>query len=384
MSEYDLNKNAIPSVTFGVAQGQKAGYLPKLHTHLFDGSARWVDRDGVLKTVAGFSECDEEEVRTAIATFVENGAGDEVFHTMLDHYDESLEANPGAKAFAVTNRQERAREMAASARERGFETRVAVSDDAGSMENIDEFKHDPRVQLLVGVGQIYEGLSVPAASHMFYGTHFRTYPHATQVCGRILRMDLGPMAPSPDEQIVHLFAPADPLLLELIEKIRAGDGHVAVERISFGDEPEPGPNRRPRRSTRGLASQVSGADVFDFITGSRISTAAIAKLLLEAGSPLSDEQREALDRTIDEPTPDSSAPPLTPRQQQDELRRAIEKQVRLLAADNAILPKDLNRQIKFQFNKSREHMSVEELQAVFRELPEIVKTLAPSRGGTDE
>ena len=381
MSELILDTSRIPTTSFSVADGQREKILLPLHTHLFDGPVEYIDSSGELQKLNKFSECDKNNERIAIKTFIRNGAGEEIFYSMIDDYLKSLETNPTATAFVVTYSQVRAKKLGKLAEELGINHRVAISEDKESLNNIEAFKVDPSVKLLIGVGQIHEGLNVPCATHIAYLTNFRTFPHAQQVIGRVTRVDRSEQALPYERQCAHLYAPKDPLLLKLIEKMKASDGHFALETTEVSEDGGEEKRQRAYETAQGLSSKVASSSVYDFASGQAITTAQITAILAAAGTPLTEDQRSALEKlpSIKSPSPEQPAP--TPSQEREHLRTAIEQGVRQLAAHQGLPPEDLNRNLKSKFGKGRGDMTVDDLKAVYKFVAAIADNAHLGLGG---
>lgn len=361
-----LDTSAIPVASYSVGDGQRDGVLLPLRTHFFDGKAEWLDTAGERHSITSFDDTDEVTERPALRSFVEKEAAEQILHTMLTDFLAQSQNYPNAKALVVTNRQERARYFAGLCENAGLRTEVAVSDDSESMENIERWELNPEVKVLVGVGQIHEGLNVPSATHIAYLTNVRTMPHATQVIGRVLRVDNGPGSPDPLTQVAHVYAANDKMLKRLLDKMKTDDNFACEKDVAeLSEAGAADAAERVRAMSEALSSSVSGSSVYDFGSGKQLSVLQIAAKLASQGVPLSEDQVNALSAAAGSSadSADAAEPAPTPKQVQTELRASIERAVRRIAHEQGFEPQELNRALKQRFGKSRADMSVEQLKA---------------------
>ena len=137
-------------------------------------------------------------------------------------------------------------------KDHGLKADIATSDDsAKAMEAIAAFKgrHKPTLDALVTVGMAYEGLDVPAITHIACLTRYRSRPWLEQCFARACRT-------MPGKHTGYIFAPDDPLLRDVMDVIYqeqrdaiAKDpeapepGPLGVAAQGGGDAPAPGSHR---------------------------------------------------------------------------------------------------------------------------------------------
>ncbi len=362
--DLEIDTSQIDFVSCGIGRAMQMGYNIPAEFVLMDGPMAWLDRDAEKQELRSFADCSPENERVALRTFITKDAGMEIFHRMVEHFANSLQRNPIGKAFVVARSVEQVRSLTDEGNRLGLKTVSAYYDDKEAGANIEAFKYDPAVKILIGIALVHEGLNCPQGTHLAYLTSFRTLPHATQALGRPLRPDRSPMALPIEEQKAFIFAPKDPLLLRLLERIRAEDGRFASEVIQVTEESGESARLRANVAAQALRSAVHESSVYDLKTGMMLTPDTIKSLFESAGTPLSSEQTEVLNRFDEDRKLSTKNAPVTPKEEQSQLRSAIEQMVRQCAADLNLRAEDLNAHIKGHFKKGRGDMTNEELKQV--------------------
>jgi hypothetical protein len=221
----------------------------------------------------------------------------------------------------------------------------------------------------------YEGLDVPAVTHIACLTHIRSTPWIEQMVTRAARVDRGNRALPYEQQFGYIFAPDDQLFQDCIASIKAEqepfikDREERLRRESGGSdrvlEPIPVASIIPLTSaaTRERASGING-EVLDYEETKKILDVMSAVGL--GGSPIQFkmameilQSQQSTNQTPLDPTN------LTPSQLEEKIKTHIEKYNRRYEGQNKLPFKTLNTAIKRHFGKSRDHMTIEELKQVW-------------------
>jgi superfamily II DNA or RNA helicase len=304
-----------------------------LKFHLADGQASWETDTGKTINVASIDRVDDQKASQAVYTALKTGFADDLLYDGLAHWQEHRKEDRNAKCLVVCSDIKHAERHMEGLNKRGMQ-RVAIATSADStdaLKAINAMKRD-QVDCLVTVAMAYEGLSIPAVSHIICLTRVRSTPWIEQMTARANRIN--PALPY-EVQVGHVFAPADPLFKEIVGKIEQEQGCiVAAERQGPGGESGrqselfPGEEKAPGNITP-LSSQA---------TGSR-------EIFLGAGyegSTLFEEQ--------------------TASELEAGLLSQIESHIRQFAFQNRFNPKRINGELFTAMGKPRREMTVPELE----------------------
>ncbi len=189
------------------------------------GNARnveWVTSDGTLceaETLSG----SEENASAALFTALSTGYATELLSRTVDHWQERRKINPGAKLLVVCKGQADARRHARQLRDMGIDAEIATSDEGEqALRCIKRFQKaggTRPLDALVTVAMAYEGLDVPAITHIACLTNIRSKPWVEQMFARATRVDK--RAGAWEDQAAYIFVPDDPLMNRLIQDIQA-------------------------------------------------------------------------------------------------------------------------------------------------------------------
>jgi superfamily II DNA or RNA helicase len=189
------------------------------------GNARnveWVTTDGTLCEAETLSGA-EENASAALFTALSTGYATELLSRTVDHWQERRKINPGAKLLVVCTRQSDARRHIKQLHDMGIGAEIAISEDSEqALRNIKRFQKSSGthpLDALVTVAMAYEGLDVPAITHIACLTNIRSKPWIEQMFARATRVDK--RAGAWEDQAAYIFVPDDPLMNRLIEDIRA-------------------------------------------------------------------------------------------------------------------------------------------------------------------
>ncbi|MCA9464690.1 MAG: hypothetical protein KC643_04510, partial [Nitrospira sp.] len=252
--------------------------------------------------------------------------------------------HPRSKLLVVAANIEQARKYTSWLQERGVPAKIATSDDStAAYQTIKAFKRQGHgaVDCLITVAMAYEGLDVPAITHLICLTHIRTKPWIEQVVHRATRMDhlAGPYA----EQRAYIYAPDDRPFRECMGYILAQRQETMARSPSEGRVGEMG---------------LDGQGPLPLTDRSEASIQPLRSGVLEM-------RHQGLWANLPLPAV-AEAPEETPRERLDRLRNQIEKHVRTHEQSRRLAPGTVNRAVYSQFRKSRTSMTEVELHKVMK------------------
>ncbi len=177
-----------------------------------DGPTKYINREGEQRTVLSQAATRKEESE-ALFTALRTEIADELFRLGMDHWKEH-----GGKLIVVAAYQSDATRIHKAILKTGNDSSLAIVDEGpDALEAIKRFK-EGSCRVLVTCAMAYEGLDVPAASHLICLTHIRSIPWIEQMLARIWRSH-------PGKTKCWAFVPDDPRMKRVIEAIR-------IERLS--------------------------------------------------------------------------------------------------------------------------------------------------------
>lgn len=338
-----------------------------MHFQYIDGRARWLGRDGTEYEVDSLAEAGRD-AKAAIFTALHTDYANQLLSACVDHWQHYKKFNARSKMLVVAPSIRKAKDYAKQLDKMGLTTQIATSDDASTAEKaIRRFKlHDrEKVDVLVTVAMAYEGLDVPAITHIACLTHIRSRPWIEQMVARACRVD---HAAGPYERLYgYVFCPDDPLLHHCIRKIqqeqrpflkKEGEALPLVERMPS----TPGEERLmalESEVTRSRSRDLSQSDGTGLDYEENQMYLNFMKEYGIEGSPVQlKKELKALDQSRVE---DVNAV-LTPRELEQQLRKQIEAYCRRYQNRKKLEHGYLNREMIRVFQKSRKDMTTVELE----------------------
>ncbi|MDX9788920.1 MAG: DEAD/DEAH box helicase family protein [Desulfobacterales bacterium] len=303
-----------------------------IHFNMHDGAVEWMDNSG-NRIKRDLSKTNRKDASAAIYTALATDYSKELLSSGISHWQNTM-ALTDSKCLIVTADISHARETVKTLRGHGIECEIATShESAEAKKAIHKFKYT-RCDCLVTIAMAYEGLDVPAISHLICLTRIRSTPWIEQMVARAVRVD--PNAGPYENQIAHIFCPDDPLFLEIVKKI----------------EREQAPFIKPKLEHEPRAKQLGlfGGDEFGPMAPGGITPIA---------SSLTGSRGKFLG-----PVP-SIAPVIpiqTEREKEEALRKQIDRHVKAYARNNRYKPLKINSELKDYFGKAREEMTRPELE----------------------
>jgi superfamily II DNA or RNA helicase len=179
------------------------------------------------------------------------------------HWQQHRREHPRSKLLVVTANIEEAKKYLAHVKKQGIKAAIATSDDSAlAAANIEKFRTvgaSTSLDCLVTVAMAYEGLDVPAVTHIACLTHIRSKPWIEQMIARATRFDreAGPW----ESQTAFVYTPDDKNMAAII-------GHMQAEQISLvkkqkeiedGELPEPKAEPGERRTITPVGSTGGAA-----------------------------------------------------------------------------------------------------------------------------
>lgn len=196
-------------IRYGLRDAWEEQAVIDMEVHYVDCSAKWRDRAGRTHEVESLRQA-KEKTSQALYTALHSEAALELLDMGVKGWQDTKRQNPRSKLLVVAATIEQAKRYTDWFRDRGLTIAIATSDDSASAHAaIKQFKRTGSggLDILVTVAMAYEGLDVPAVTHLICLTHIRTKPWIEQVVHRATRVDYqaGPYR----TQCAHIYAPDD-------------------------------------------------------------------------------------------------------------------------------------------------------------------------------
>ncbi|MHC5935203.1 DEAD/DEAH box helicase family protein [Nostoc sp.] len=370
------------------SQALRERAIVPLHFEWGDGEAEWIDEAGQKCSVESFAEAGDY-ASIALQTALSTGYARQLLKNCIDNWQQYKKNNPRSKLLVLAPSISTANQYLDWLKELGINTAVkATSDESKDAQSaIKKFKKDYQsrdtkaVDVLVTVAMAYEGLDVPAITHVACLTKIRSVPWLEQSWARAARVDrkAGEL-----KSLGLIFIPDDQLARQCVEKIITEQEIVLKEkqqneRKSSGagnGSNEENSNLQRDNSiiplysslTRSRASDLSTGESVDYIEteiiqstaqtlGISSSTITLKRFIEMCNSKLT--QRE-VDNV--ETFPKES---LTGSEELNIMRDKVEKYVRNYAIKNGKEFKSINGEIANYFGKYRNEMEEKELRQVW-------------------
>jgi superfamily II DNA or RNA helicase len=242
----------------------REGAIVPVHFRHLDGRAEWEDEAGEVRSVDTLTGADY--AGPALFTALRTGYALALLDEALAHWLEyRREVYPAGKLLVVAPDIKTAREYLEHLGRRGIHALIATSDDSpAAAQAIARFKGRalPSVDCLVTVAMAYEGMSVPAVSHIACLTHIRSIPWLEQCFARGNRTALG-------KREAFVFGPKDARLRAAIDSIEAEqvqalrDAATGQDSAPAGDSEGEGGGRPGIRPIESEAYREQNIPLFD-------------------------------------------------------------------------------------------------------------------------
>lgn len=295
-----------------------------------DGEAKWKKKSGRAVGMK-LSKASDENARHALYTALHTEYAKELLELAVNHWKTHRRTkNRYSKLLIVSAGIKQAKQYTNILKSMGLNAQIATSDDSPAAQKAIKAYKNNKVEILVSVNICYEGLDVPAISHICCLTNIRSREWIEQMAGRAVRID--PNGGPYETQKGYIFAPKD----EMFVGIKA---QIDAEQIPFlrvvGD---------------GLGSVENGKLVLE------IQEQKPPGGIVPLSSMLTGSQAEGL-------FPGFEVPIKTNSEIESDLRSQIERHIRTFSFQNRHNPKKINGEIYAYFYKKRENMTIPELES---------------------
>ena len=358
-----------------------------LHFELKNAQAQWVDSEGEICKVESLAEAGKD-TNAAIWTVLNTEYAYSLLSECVENWKEHKKINLRAKLLVIAPSIAKADEYVKWLKDLEIRAKKATSDESKeAQEAIRSFKKQcgqtnsrGAVDVLVTVQMAYEGLDVPAITHIACLTRIRSVPWLEQAWARGARVDRDSKGLK-DKGIIYI--PDDKLAENCMQKILAEQEPILREKEQNRLE-QMLSNKDSQKNllTDGiipLKSNLTSSRAMDLSNGEAIDYSESAKIQLAMKQAniggISTIQMKYFIKAYSQPveTGDSYAftkdstntESLTPRQEEEKLRDTIENYTRRYALKNQLDFKIINGEIKLIFKKERKSMTIQELRKVW-------------------
>ncbi|NEN89008.1 MAG: DEAD/DEAH box helicase family protein [Okeania sp. SIO3H1] len=382
---FDSEDTGVIRYTRGQALREEA--IVPLHFEWGDGEAEWVDKKGERRSVDSLAEAGDY-TNVALSTALKTGYARQLLTQCSDNWKSYKQINSRAKMLVLAPSISTAKEYLKWLEDLKIKAVIATSDDSKKAQaDIKKFKKDYKygdekaVDVLVTVAMAYEGLDVPAITHIACLTNIRSKPWLEQCWARAARVDREAkdlkktgLIFMPDDQLAHdcaaqIIAEQEPIIREREqEQYDRNNGNNGEKDNSKSSENRDN-STIPLNSnlTRYRASDLSRGENADYDQTEKIQSA-----MQEAGLVGTTMQGKYFLDAYNQPTEEIDSEQIittkeisTPSQELEKIREKIENHVRRYAVKNKLEVKAINTEIYNSFRKSRKQMTLEELRRVW-------------------
>jgi superfamily II DNA or RNA helicase len=296
-----------------------------------EGSAKWQKKSGKV-VESDLSSAYGENGRHALYTALHTEYATELLTYAVNHWTNHRNTiNRHAKLLVVAASIKYAKQYSDYLKNMGVNARIATSEDGpDAIKAIKAYKSN-KVDILVSVNICYEGLDVPAISHIACLTNIRSYEWILQMAARGVRID--PNGGPYETQCAYVFAPSDQMYVDIKSQIEA-------EQIPFIEA-----KRNASRPSSGATTEDGGGFFLTPAPGgiTPLSSALLGKREMFLGK--------------------SPEPEKTASEQEAELRQNIDDHIKAYCRQNRFKPQVLNFEVLEAMRKKRQDMTIKELEA---------------------
>jgi superfamily II DNA or RNA helicase len=210
--------------------------------HWHDGPVEY-ENDGIIKKMR-LNEAPDNEKSSAIYTALNTQLARDLLWNGVQHWKSNR--RPQDKLLVVVDNQARAKQYRDLLLSWGVHSGLAISDEPEAHSQVQSFRESV-LPALVSVQMAYEGLDVPAISHLICLTHIRSRPWIEQALARAWRA-------TPNKIECHAFVPQDPMMVEIVQAIEADQQKVV--QIKLEREGNGGGQKVNERVTVPISSEL--------------------------------------------------------------------------------------------------------------------------------
>ncbi|NES67846.1 MAG: hypothetical protein F6K24_22700, partial [Okeania sp. SIO2D1] len=375
------------------SQALREEAIVPLHFEWGDGEAEWVDKKGERRSVDSLAEAGDY-TNVALSTALKTGYARQLLTQCSDSWKSYKQINSRAKMLVIAPSIPIAKEYLKWLDDLGIKAVIATSDDSKKAQtNINKFKKyyhygdGKAVDVLVTVAMAYEGLDVPAITHIACLTNIRSTPWLEQCWARAARVDRVDREARDLKKTGLIFMPDDQFARDCVAKIMAEQESIIREKKqdqydrNNGNNSEKNNNKSSENrddSTIPLNSNLTRSRASDLSSGETIDYGETAKIkstmqnILGRDVPISTIEMKRIIDDYNQKTGEANSEEiittkeiLTPSEEEKIIRDKIENYVRRYTAINKLEHKAINKEIFNFFHKSRKEMTLEELRRVW-------------------
>jgi len=182
--------------------------------HWHDGPVEF-EENGVVKKMR-LNEAPDDDKSSAVYTALNTQLAKDLLWNGVQHWKQTKRQQD--KLLVVVDSQSRAKEYRDLLLSWGVHSGLAISDEPEAHSQVQSFRESV-LPALVSVQMAYEGLDVPAISHLICLTHIRSRPWIEQALARAWRA-------TGNKIECHAFIPQDPMMVDIIQAIEADQQKV--------------------------------------------------------------------------------------------------------------------------------------------------------------
>ena len=342
MLPYFKNCDESRVIIYSRVQALKEKAILPIEFHLNDGQFEWQRQNGDIKKLKSFkSATTPKQQSEALFTALNSEFGAEMLRSCIAHWSDLKRSNPGAKLLIVTADYAQATDVLfILKRSVNLKVRIATSHKSKeAVESIQRFKYDD-CDCLVTIAMAYEGLDVPAITHICNLTNIRSREWIEQMLARGVRIDknAGPY----ESQKCYVFAPMDKRFKKVVDMIRKQQ-MAAIDyfaKIKEDKEKEPAED-----------------ELFEETEGRQPVT--------PISSSMTDLDRFTMGVIDNENTNTYINEIRTIKEQEIEIRQKIQSHINKYCFENRYEPQRINSELKIKHGQARDLMTLQELEKLF-------------------
>lgn len=365
--KFELDKKAVTVIHVSRSEGIRDGYLKPLAVKLFESNGEYINSGGKKVSFEKLSQTIGPEIRPAIYTTLQTAGGLTMFNQFITDFRRMLQTNPRSKALISCSHQQEAISLKKEVEKFGLTSTVAVSDDPDSCRNLQNFRTDQRLRVLVSVRQAAEGYDCPGINFILLLSRIRAENSILQLITRGTRSDFS--LPKNIEQRCFLYSLNDPLMRKILDEIRHPSD--IISEIKSSDERKSSP-RSLSQNLLPLCSTAIPLPPSCVDSGQPLAMAFVASELKRHGINFSEEQLDSFVENISKEQGKLLQIPILASDEEKKLRTGIEKNVRKLALLLQKEPREINGSLVRRFGKKRKNMTLEELRQCFSLVTKII------------
>ncbi|MEH1921455.1 DEAD/DEAH box helicase family protein [Nostoc sp.] len=353
-----------------------------LHFQLLDCRAEWIDKEGEARTIDSLAEAGDDS-GDGLHTALNTEYAFELLRRCLDDWQAHRQLNGRARMLVVAANISNAKRFLEWLKDMNVMAAIATSSDTKEAKKaIERFKTHGKnsVDILVTVAMAYEGLDVPAVTHIACLTHIRSTPWIEQMVTRTARVDRGSGSLIYEHQLGYIYAPDDQLFQDCIASIQVEqEPFLREQQEKLRNQSSDSGNEQNESkltindiiplasaATRERASGING-EALDYQETQRLM-AAMAGVGCVGISPI--QFKKAMEiyqssQPVGDPYGITESNVLTSSGIEEKLRQSIENHNRKYEYQNQQPYGSINKEIKKRFGRPREEMTIEELKRVW-------------------